>query len=304
MTKVMKVETPSELAVIPFGKIAVDFNFNGRYGAEKAHSADAINSLCESIQGSGLLNPLTVSPTVDGRYTLVAGFGRFQAIQKIRSKDATLFASIPCRILPVLTEEELHKANFVENNARSALREIDRYQIAKKFKERFNKTNEDIGVIMGIDHSRVSQLLAYDKLIPAFKERLAQHSNPLSSAAAVELSRLTPEQQAQVLAEFEKNPEFKTSDIKAFRQSLKEQSTPVSSEGGSPVVAQLRFPHGLKEFKELATSVVDNGQEHPYKRFVLQVLLSWFDGTLSDFDNVLQALDVESYSKHTNASGV
>lgn len=52
-----------------------------------------ITPLQTSIAESGLLHPLTVSAAEDGRYRLIAGFGRFEAIRRLE------WDRVPCRVV-------------------------------------------------------------------------------------------------------------------------------------------------------------------------------------------------------------
>ena len=90
--------------------IDVDFEWNCR-----TDSAININSLATSISQTGLLSPLTVMDTHNGRYKLIAGFRRFQALTQLEWVD------IPCVLSEVDNMVDAKCINLIENTERSNL---------------------------------------------------------------------------------------------------------------------------------------------------------------------------------------
>lgn len=116
---------------VPFEEIHADLSFNSRT------DYDDIEGLKESIMGSGLLQPIGVTPIKGAsegteKYHLVYGFRRYKAMQMIREElgdDA--FSTIDVR-LNEGTIEELRVRNLKENIDRKNLKPAEIAQAIKR----------------------------------------------------------------------------------------------------------------------------------------------------------------------------
>lgn len=139
---------------VPFEDINADLSFNSRT------DYDDIESLKESIMGSGLLQPIGVTPvkgaTEGGeKYHLVYGFRRYKAIQLIRDElGEDAFSTIDAR-LNEGTLEELRVRNLKENIDRKNLKPAE---IADAIKRMANAGLEqrDIAARLGRPQAWVS----------------------------------------------------------------------------------------------------------------------------------------------------
>src|SRR4051812_18678897 len=77
--------------------------------------ADRLAELAADVQERGILEPLLVRPTDDGRYQVIAG-GRRLAAAEIAGLD-----QVPCLIRDDLTDEEARAIALVENLQREDL---------------------------------------------------------------------------------------------------------------------------------------------------------------------------------------
>lgn len=116
-----------ENLMIQFSSIEIDLDFNSRT------VYDDIPELAKSIDAHGLITPLTVTKTADGKIKLVAGYRRYQALEKLEWGDKPVKVSFE----HYDTDGDLYIANLVENTARKDMRNAD---LAKRFYELENGT--------------------------------------------------------------------------------------------------------------------------------------------------------------------
>ena len=98
--------------------------------------------LAESIQASGIHQPLIVRPVEEGAYQLVAGSRRLAAARAVG------LPAVPV-IVREYTDEEAEQVALVENLQRSTLRFDDEAHALLRLKRHFGLTNEAIGRSIG-----------------------------------------------------------------------------------------------------------------------------------------------------------
>ena len=114
--------TTQENLTVPFSSIEIDLEFNSRT------VYDDIPELAKSIEAHGLITPLTVTKNGGDKLKLVAGYRRYQALEKLGWGDKPIKVSIES----YATDGELYIANLVENTARKDMHNAD---LAKRFAE-------------------------------------------------------------------------------------------------------------------------------------------------------------------------
>ena len=118
----MAKATVQENLTVPFSSIEIDLEFNSRTVYED------IPELAKSIEAHGLITPLTVTKNGGDKLKLVAGYRRYQALDKLGWGDKPVKVSIET----YATDGELYIANLVENTARKDMHNTD---LAKRFAE-------------------------------------------------------------------------------------------------------------------------------------------------------------------------
>lgn len=78
---------------------------------------ETVASLEESIKYNGLINPITVEETYDGKYNLIAGYHRLKAFKSL-SFDDKKFCIIPCKIRKFNIEISDKERNLLKNIAK------------------------------------------------------------------------------------------------------------------------------------------------------------------------------------------
>ncbi|MCW4050829.1 MAG: ParB/RepB/Spo0J family partition protein [Candidatus Bathyarchaeota archaeon] len=152
-----------------------------------------LDELAASITLHGVLQPLVVEPSEEGRYSLQIGKRRFAA-SKIAGLD-----KVPAIILDgSLGAEESLAMRLVENIHREDLDPIDEAEAYSALREMGVKVSE-IARQVGKERTYVSHSMRLLRLHPSVREAVRQHT--LSREHALALLRLEPEQQISLAEE-------------------------------------------------------------------------------------------------------
>ena len=114
--------------------------------------ANTIKELAASIEEHGVLNPIIVSPTDDGKYMLIAGERRWRASQKVG------LSRIPARILDE-QPDTLNEVAILENLQRENLNPVDEAKAFDLHMANYNVTKKDLAKKIGKSESFVSSRL-------------------------------------------------------------------------------------------------------------------------------------------------
>lgn len=173
----------------------------------------ALAALMESIQANGLLEPPTVVPAEDGKYRLISGHSRMAALRLLAANQdeavAKQFASVLCRVLPAMTEEQ-ELCAVIEANRQRVKSNALLAQEAEKLKETYirrKKAGEEFPVglrewiakEMQINATKVGNLQVIKKglKVPGIIRRW--EAGELPEAAALEIARMDDETQYRLL---------------------------------------------------------------------------------------------------------
>ena len=109
-----------------------------------------ILELAESIDRQGLINPITVQKRDDGKYVVIAGHRRFEAIKRLG------WPHIECNIFEDLNEKEIILAQIAENCQRKQMSASELVDIFEDLKTRFKMTQGAIATRFGKSDTWVS----------------------------------------------------------------------------------------------------------------------------------------------------
>ena len=113
---------------------------------------EPLRALAESMRDRGILQPVLVRPTPDGRFELVAGERRWRAAQ------IAGLERIPALIRPRDDAETLEAA-LIENMAREDLNPVEEARACAALVEELGLTREEVGRRVGRSRVAVSNLL-------------------------------------------------------------------------------------------------------------------------------------------------
>jgi len=123
----------------------------------------ALSALAESIQVSGLVQPVVVRPAGDGRYELIAGERRWRAARMAGLER------MPALVREAEDRERLELA-LVENLVREDLNAIEVARAVATLVEDFGQTHEEVGTRLGRSRPAISNLLRLLELPDAVQD--------------------------------------------------------------------------------------------------------------------------------------
>lgn len=169
--------------------------------------------LIESIQSNGLLEPPTVVPTGEGKYRLISGHSRMNAVRLLAAyKDTAVaerFQRVLCRVLPIMTTEQEECAVIEANRQRvksPALLAEEAERLTKIYIKRREAGEELPGRIrdrvaeaMKVNKTKLANLSAIKRglKVPGIVRKWEE--GELSEAAALEIARMDDETQYRLL---------------------------------------------------------------------------------------------------------
>ena len=109
-----------------------------------------ILELAESIDRQGLLNPITVQMGKHGRYVVIAGHRRLEAIKRLG------LPHVECNVLDDLNEKEVILAQIAENCQRKQMSASELVDTFEDLKERFRMNQAAIAKQFGKSDTWVS----------------------------------------------------------------------------------------------------------------------------------------------------
>ncbi|MBP3194181.1 MAG: ParB/RepB/Spo0J family partition protein [Cardiobacteriaceae bacterium] len=154
----------------------------GQYQPRRKFKEENINELAASVAEYGVLQPLVIRPVKAEnpaiKYEIIAGERRFRA-----AKQCGL-AQVPC-IIKNYNDEQAIAISLIENLQRADLNPLEIAEGFQKLVDKFNLSHEQIGKLLGISRSNVSNTLRLLKLSAAVKEALEEEKIEKGHARAI-----------------------------------------------------------------------------------------------------------------------
>lgn len=147
---------------------------------------EAIAELAQSIEETGILQPLVVVPE-GNHYKIVVGERRWRAAQKIG------LTKVPA-IVRHLSEEEQIEVSLVENLQRKDLNPIEVALSYQKLIQELNYTQETVAKKVGKDRTSVTNFIRLLKLPPEIQKMVAEGKISMGHARAL-ITLEKPDQQ-------------------------------------------------------------------------------------------------------------
>lgn len=169
--------------------------------------------LMESIQANGMLEPPTVVPAENGKYRLISGHSRMNAVRLLAAyKDDTVaerFQRVLCRVLPSMTPEQ-EECAVIEANRQRVKSPAVLAQEAERLTQIYIKRREAGEDLPGRIRDRVAEAMQVNKTklanLSAIKRGLKVpgivrkwEAGDIPEAAALEIARMDDETQYRLL---------------------------------------------------------------------------------------------------------
>ena len=151
-----------------------------------------LKELADSIEASGLLQPVVVRPRPDGHYELIAGERRWRAAQRLG------WQKLPAVIRDV-DDRSLLTLALIENLQRDDLSPIDAAQGYQQLMQEFSLPQQEVARLVGKDRSTISNTLRLLRLPAGVQQLLGRRV--LSEGHARALLALEDSQEILRLAE-------------------------------------------------------------------------------------------------------
>lgn len=146
--------------IVDIGKIEPD-----PYQPRKIFDYDSIKELSDSIRNNGLLQPILVTSSIDGKYKIIAGERRFRACKMANINE------IPV-VIKNLNEQELLQISLIENIQREELSAIDEAEGYARLINEFSYTQEKLAQVVSKSRSYISNMLRLNNLTKNIKDML------------------------------------------------------------------------------------------------------------------------------------
>lgn len=144
--------------------VALDLLDDNPYQPRSSMDSAELAELVASIRSEGLIQAITVRPTPNGRYTIVAGHRRVAAWRQLLASATTddekkRYATIPSRLKFALDNAHLAAQAYIENVTRSALTALEEAEaINRMFTDGLATTTEELAALINQPARRVARL--------------------------------------------------------------------------------------------------------------------------------------------------
>lgn len=233
-----------------------------------------LTELTESIKEKGVLEPLLVRPTNDGKFMIIAGERRWRASQLAGLTE------VPCIEMEV-DEKGIAEIALIENLQRKDLTVWEEADGLAALKDKFGYTQDEIAQKISKGRTTVTELLTIAGLPAEIRER-CRASNINAKAMLLEVAR-----------QFDEAAMFEFLDRLQGGKRDKKPASPKTQkkEAAKEVAAEVPILNGkyfryAPEGKGFAVEVkFENASEHG-KRSVLQALKQAFEDVKNDVAEV------------------
>ena len=188
--------------------------------------------LMESIQANGLLEPPTVVPTENGKYRLISGHSRMEAVRMLSAHKGTAvaerFQRVLCRVLPSMTTEH-EECAVIEANRQRVKSPALLAEEAERLTKIYIKRREAGEELPGRIRDRVAEAMQVNKTklanLSAIKRGLKVpgivrkwEAGDIPEAAALEIARMDDNTQYRLLDwMIEQNCEYSIREVRKFK---------------------------------------------------------------------------------------
>lgn len=170
----------------------------------------ALAALEDSIRANGLLEPPTVIAAEDGTsYRLISGHSRMAAIRALHAKTPEQWETVPCRVLPTMSEEAEASAVIEANRQRvksPALLAEEAERLTELYIKR-REAGEDlpgrirdhVAAVLQVNATKLANLAVIKKglKVPGIVRKW--EAGDLPEAVALEIARMDIEEQYRLL---------------------------------------------------------------------------------------------------------
>lgn len=214
-------------------EIAIDLIQPNPNQPRREFDETALNELAASIREIGIITPVTVRQTEDGKYQIIAGERRWRAAQKAG------LTKLPAYI-KILEEGQIMEMALVENIQREDLNAIEIALAYQRLTETTGMTQEKISERVGKSRTSVTNYMRLLKLPAQIQIALKNKDIDMGHARAL-LSLDSPSAQIRLFKEIERNS-YSVRKVEEMVQSIKAGgSIPEAKKGAAVTQLPLEY---------------------------------------------------------------
>ena len=159
-------------------QLPLDVIHPGRYQPRSVFNEEKLEELSNSIRAQGVVQPIVVRPTGDGKYELIAGERRWRAAQ-LAGID-----TIPSVIRDV-PDEVTVAMSLIENIQREDLNPLEEAMALRRLIDEFAMTHQEAADAVGRSRASVSNLLRLLELVQEVKDMVDVRALEMGHARAL-----------------------------------------------------------------------------------------------------------------------
>lgn len=142
----------SDAPRLPDSTLPIERIFPNPNQPRRSFDAAALAELADSIRAKGVIQPLIVRPSADGRYEIVAGERRWRASQAANLHELPV-------IIRDFSDVEMLEIAIIENIQRADLNPLDEAEAYRQLMDKFGHTQEKIAEGLSRSRSHIANLL-------------------------------------------------------------------------------------------------------------------------------------------------
>ncbi|HRE55747.1 MAG TPA: ParB/RepB/Spo0J family partition protein [Candidatus Competibacter sp.] len=158
--------------------LPIDRIVRGRYQPRQDLREDSLRELAESIRAQGIVQPVVVRPSDDGRYELIAGERRWRAAQLAGLSE------VPAVIRAASDRAAIAMA-LIENIQREDLNPLEEALALQRLIDEFELTHQQAADAVGRSRAAVSNLLRLLELSGELRQWLRERKLDMGHARAL-----------------------------------------------------------------------------------------------------------------------
>src|SRR6478736_1364258 len=151
------IAMPAAQAAGSAQEISIDSIDPNPYQTRRRINETALEELAESIRASGVVQPVVLRPTANGRFQLVAGERRWHASKRAGK------TTIPA-VVRQISNEQAMEITIIENLQREDLNPMEQARAFERLSREFGMTQEQIATRTGKDRASIANFIRLLKL--------------------------------------------------------------------------------------------------------------------------------------------
>src|SRR5215470_8435085 len=266
---------PAAAPVTGVQEVDLELIDSNPYQTRRGVKEESLNELAESIRATGVVQPIILRPTANGRYHLIAGERRWLA-----SKRAGKL-SVPAVVRHVSDEQAL-EITIIENLQREDLNPMEQARAFERLSREFGLTQEQIAARTGKDRASIANFIRLLRLPEMIQDAIEKGTLSFGHGKVLAGLANFPEHLERTAREaIDKHLSVRQTEDLVGR--LLSPETPAKNEKTAPAVDPnvREAQRSLESSLGVKTEIHDRGGRG-------KIVLHY--GSLDDFDRIVEAL--------------